>query len=364
MNRKAKYLFTLLLLAPLLLPAQSRWIGGDISLLPTYEEAGTVYRNSDGQAVSLLPFLRQQGWNAVRIRLFVNPEYALQKHKDEGVCQDLPYVLQLSKRIQEEGFALLLDFHYSDYWADPSKQTIPHLWEDASPAALPDSVYRYTHRTLQAFRQAGVVPDAIQVGNEISFGMLWPVGRVDPLQDDNWDVLGQLLSQGCKACREVCPKAKIVIHTERAGDWEVTQAYYEHLRRSRLDYDVIGLSYYPMWHKSIPNLGQTLNNLANQYADKEVMIVEAAAYYSHDNDKWATSPDQYAEYYPISPEGQAQFTKELMAELQRHPNVTGVFWWFPEENACGNDIIPCWINRGLFDNHTGNALPAMNAFHW
>ena len=256
----------------------------------------------------------------------------------------------------------MLDIHYSDYWADPSKQAIPYLWGDAKSETLKDSVYQYTVRTLKAFKEADATPDMIQVGNEISYGMLWPTGRIDPMRDENWSTFCQLLTQGCKACREECPEAKIVIHTERAGEWDVTQAYYEHLRQYQVDYDIIGLSYYPMWHGSVPNLGKTLENLACLFSDKEVMIVETAAYYSHDNDKWATSPDQYVEYYPISPEGQMQFTKELMNELRQHPNVTGVFWWFPEENAWGNELLPCWINRGLFDNHTGRALPALKVF--
>ena len=341
---------------------RQRLIGGDISLLPSYEEKGTVYKDFDGKPVELLPFLKAQGWNAMRVRLFVNPEYAPQEHQEEGVCQSLDYALNLSKRIKAAGFQLLLDIHYSDYWADPSKQTIPYLWKDARPETLTDSVYQYTVRTLRTFKEAGVAPDMIQVGNEISYGMLWPTGRIDPMKEENWSALCQLLAQGCKACREECPEAKIVIHTERAGEWETTKAYYDHLRRYQLDYDIIGLSYYPMWHGSVPNLGRTLSNLQALFPDKKVMIVETAAYYSHDNDKWATSPDQYAEYYPISQEGQAQFARELMQELGRHPNVTGVFWWFPEENACGNDLLPCWINRGLFDNHTGRALPALKVF--
>ena len=341
--------------------AQNKLLGGDISLLPSYEERGTIYRDFDGEVVEPLSFFKKMGWNAIRIRLFVEPEYAPKKHHEEGVCQDLDYALRLGKRVKNAGFRLLLDIHYSDYWADPSKQTIPHLWKDVNSEQLPDSVYQYTRRVLEKFVSEGAKPDIIQVGNEISFGMLWPVGRVDPLKDDNWDMLCRLIGHGSKACREVCPNAKIIIHTERAGDWDTTRSYYQRLNSHYVDYDIIGLSYYPMWHGSIKNLGKTLLHLSDTFPDKEVMIVETAAYYSHDNDIWATSPEQYAEYYPISPKGQEQFTKELMSEINQHPNVTGVFWWFPEENACGNDLLPCWINRGLFDNHTGKALPALKA---
>lgn len=356
--------------------AQQRLLGGDLSLLPSYEEQGTVYRDYDGRAVKPLQFFKQQGWNAVRVRLFVEPEYAPQKHKEEGVCQDLDYVLRLGRQVKQEGFQLMLDLHYSDYWADPGKQTMPHRWIETRREDLPDSVYQYTRRTLSALKQRGVVPELIQVGNETTNGMLWPLGKIAwagaktgtdgedaaVREQASWDYLCQLYTAGCRACREVCPRSKIIIHTEKPGKWDITKNYYEQLRSHAVDYDVIGLSYYPMWHGTIETLGQNLDRMAAIFSEKEVMIVETAAYYSHENDRWAT-PDKYAEFYPISVDGQTQFTRELVTELNRHKNVTGLFWWFAEENAAGNTLLPCWVNRGLFDNHTGRALPALKEFN-
>lgn len=350
-----------------------RLLGGDISLLPSYEEQGTTYYDYNGRPVKPLQFFKQQGWNAIRVRLFVEPKYAPQKHKDEGVCQDFDYVLRLGRRVLQTGLQLLLDLHYSDYWADPSKQTMPHMWQDTRHDDLPDSVYQYTRRTLTALKQKGVVPKLIQVGNETTNGMLWPLGKIEwnhsgTVSDDaaareqaSWDYLCQLYEAGCRACREVCPKSKIIIHTEKTDNWDFTNTYYQQMRRHQVDYDIIGLSYYPMWQGTVENLGKNLDRLAQHFPDKEVMIVETAAYYSHENDVWAT-PDQYAEFYPITVEGQVQFTRELVTELKRHQNVTGLFWWFPEENGSGNEVTKGWLNRGLFDNHTGRALPAMREF--
>mgnify|MGYP002622902476 CR=1 FL=1 len=336
-----------------------RLLGGDISLLPSYEQQGTVYKDFDGKPVRLLPFLKQQGWNTIRVRLFVEPQNAPEDHKGEGVCQDLDYVIKFSRQIKKAGLKLMLDFHYSDTWADPGKQFTPNRWKDCDSAALTDSVYAYTRASLLAMKRAGVEPELIQVGNEITNGMLWPTGRLST--EKQWDVLCGLLKAGCRACREVCTKAQIIIHTEKAGDWDITKSYYQHLRRHGVDYDIIGLSYYPMWHGSIPNLGENLKRLNWLFPDKPVMIVETAAYYSHENDHWA-KPDQYSEFYPINVEGQTQFTRELVAELQKHHNVTGLFWWFPEENASGKEVTKGWLNRGLFDNHTGQVLPAMREF--
>lgn len=359
--KTGKHLFLLFLL-PFLTThasAQNKLLGGDISLLPSYEEAGAIYRDSAGVATEPLALFKQQGWNAMRVRLFCDPSAAPQGNKDEGVCQDLEYVKRLGRRIKEAGFKLMLDFHYSDTWADPGKQYVPRAWKDADADALADSVHAYTKRCLEELCGAGAKPDLIQVGNEISFGMLWPQGKTDPHSDAHWPAFTGMLRQGVKACREVCPEARLIIHTEQAGKWGNTKAFYDRLAAASLDYDIIGLSYYPMWHGSIATLSATLDSLATRYADKEIMIVEAAAYYSHENDRWAKSPDEFSEYYPISPAGQLEFTSKLIAELNTHPRVTGLFWWFPEENAHRNSLLPSWLNRGLFDNHTGKAMPSL-----
>ncbi len=339
--------------------AQKKLLGGDISLLPSYIEKGTEFRTESGRRIKRpLRFFRQQGWNAMRVRLFVDPEKAPQAHKGEGVCQDLDYVIALSKDIKQAGHQLMLDFHYSDTWADPGKQFTPNGWLQTDSLALPDTLYQYTRRCLQAMVKAGCAPELIQVGNEITFGMLWPKAKVDPLKPERWPYLCQLLKSGVKACREVCPEAKIIIHTEHAQDSAATRAYYKKLAAFGVDYDIIGLSYYPMWHERLPILSETLRMLEREFPQKPVMIVETAFYYSHENDPWA-KPSQYSEYYPISIEGQRQFTAELVSELNRHRNVTGLFWWFPEENGYKNTVTKGWLNRGLFDNRTGRALPAL-----
>jgi len=227
---------------------------------------------------------------------------------------------------------------------------------------LCDSIYSYTTNVLRHLRDNGIKPAQIQVGNEITYGMLWPIGKIDPLSEDNWTTFAAMLRSGVKACREQCPDAKVIIHTEKAGEWLMTKGFYEKLQEHEVDYDIIGLSYYPMWHKSIGNLSVTLDSIAATFPNKEVMIVETAFYYSHDNDHWAQNKDEYSDLYPISPEGQAQFTRELVSVLRGHNNVTGLYWWFPEENESGKQIIKSWLNRGLFDNKSGIILPALYEF--
>ena len=341
---------------------KEKLLGGDLSLLPSYEARGTVYRDAEGNAVDALDFMKQNGWDCIRVRLFVNPAKAPGANKGEGVCQDIEYVKAFAVKLKQKGLKFMLDFHYSDTWADPGKQFIPSDWKAHSGEVLCDSIYAHTLTSLQILKAAGAEPELIQVGNEITNGMLWPVGKINHTEKDNWDTLCRMIESGAKACREVCPKAKIIIHTEKAGDWNITRRFYDELRRHRTDYDIIGLSYYPMWHRNMGVLSATLDSLERYEPFRDVMIVETAAYYSHENDQWS-KPDSYSEFYPISVDGQTMFTKELVAELRRHKNVTGLFWWFAEENASGGDVTKGWLNRGLFDNKTGHALPAFYEYN-
>ena len=338
--------------------AQS-WLGGDISMMTANARNGVIYKDSCGITVDPYDLFMQQGWNMMRVRLFVDPQNAPGRHHDEGVCQDLDYVIDLCKTIRARGFEVMLDFHYSDTWADPAKQFTPKRWEGLDGKTLADSIYHYTRHCLLALKSAGVVPATIQVGNEITFGMDWPVGRVDPMSPDNWDVFTNLLKAGCRACREVCPTSDIIIHTEKAGQWEMTCNYYDRLKEAGLDYDIIGLSYYPMWHGTIPNLGLTLDRLAERFPDKPVMIVEAAYYYLHDGVNRGEEDFSYC--LPGTVEGQREFTAQLVNELNRHDNVTGLFWWYPEENRYGTRLERSnWgLNRGLFNSANGQALPAL-----
>ena len=342
-----------------LVAAAQSWLGGDISMMTSNARNGVIYKDSCGVTVDPYDLFKQQGWNMMRVRLFVDPQNAPGRHHDEGVCQDLDYVIGLCKTIKARGFEVMLDFHYSDTWADPAKQFTPKRWEGLNGKVLADSIYCYTRHCLQALKAAGVIPATIQVGNEITYGMDWPVGRVDPMSTDNWDVFTRLLKAGCKACREVCPMAGIIIHTEKAGVWEMTRNYYDRLQAAGVDYDIIGLSYYPMWHGTIPNLGATIDSLAARFPDKPVMIVEAAYYYLHDGVN--RGEEDFTHCPPGTIEGQRGFTAELVAELNRHDNVKGLFWWYPEENRYGtlHEKSNWGLNRGLFNSANGQALPAM-----
>jgi len=329
----------------------TRMLGGDISLLARYENFGAVYKDPSGVNVEPLELFKEAGMNSARLRLFVNP------NTSSDACQNLSYVTTLAKRIKEAGFTFMLDFHYSDTWADPIQQTKPAAWANLSFEALQDSVYTYTKNCLAILVAADATPDYIQIGNEITSGMLWNDGRVNYNSTSNWTNLALLLREASTACREICPKAKIIIHIERSGNKALVQKFYQNITDFGVDYDIIGLSYYPHWHGTISSLENTLNMLTINHPEKDVMIVE----FGYNNNWYPTDATyDFTSTYPATPEGQANITTDLITMLNKHKQVIGLYWWFPEENeATYTGILSGWTNRGLFDNKTGQALPAL-----
>lgn len=342
--------------------AMSKYVGGDISLLTKYEEHGAIYYNENGARITnMLNYLKSTGLNAMRVRLFVDPSKAGAEDQGEGVCQDLPYVLALSQRIKAAGFNLLLDIHYSDTWTDPGQHSTPSSWTVTS--ALGDSVYSYTKRVLTAMIAANARPDFIQVGNEVTYGMLWPTGHCYPSGANHgsgtFDNFVNYLKQGIKACREVCPAAQIVVHTEMSRASNVT-SFYAALNNYNPDFDIIGLSYYPYWHGALNVLDDLLTNLETTYPNKLIQIVETG--YPHAYYPSGASYDLQSTW-PASEAGQKAFAAALVSVLNAHSRVNGLYWWFPEANEYGinytNSVTTDWYNCGWWDNQNGQVMDAL-----
>jgi arabinogalactan endo-1,4-beta-galactosidase len=341
-----------------------KYVGGDISLLPEYENAKATYLDNSGKTIaSPLTFFKEQGLNAMRVRLFVNPDQYTGSDKDPNACQDLDYVLALSKRIKDAGFNLLLDFHYSDTWADPAKQWTPAEWANLTDNELYQKIYDYTKDVLTKMVEAGATPDLIQPGNEISYGMLWgaygtatsSLKKCYSGSEANWTRFTTLLSKAISACREVCPNAKIILHTERAQQTNVLSNFYEHMKS--VDYDVIGLSYYPYFHGALNVLENAISKVNTDFSDKEIMIIETGYPYA-----WAVNGTtyDYTATYPYSDAGQKNFTDDMIKMLNKYKNVTGLFWWWMEYNAKGTSLSG-WYNAPLFDSRTGRATSALSS---
>ena len=356
-------------------------VGGDISMLTKYEAHQQMalrygirtahYYDKNGQMIDdVITWTKQQGWNAARVRLFVNPANASAADVGQGVVQNLDTVKVLGRRIKEAGMQFMLDFHYSDSWADPVKQYTPAEWAGLDDEALVQKVYEYTRDCLRALKAAGATPDYIQTGNEISYGMLWgPVGTPTAQlkkcysgSEDNWGRFTDLLKAAGRACREECPKAKIILHTERVAKLSILTNFYNQMRSKQVDYDIIGLSYYPYFHGDLATLAAALNTVGNSYQDKDIMIVETGYSYHY-----KVGDLDYSSTWPLTYEGQRRFTADLVARLKPYAKVKGLFWWFPEANEYGLGgsnwsvlhVNDAWYNAGLWDHETGRATPAL-----
>ena len=356
------FALAVLLLWGLSANSAAKYVGGDISLLTKYEERGAIYYNENGARITnVLSYLKSTGMNAMRVRLFVDPSMAGAEDQGEGVCQDLPYVQALGQRIKAAGFNLLLDIHYSDTWTDPGQHSTPSSWTVTS--ALADSVYSYTKRVLNAMIAVDATPDFIQVGNEVTYGMLWPTGHCYP-SGANYGAgtfanFANYLKQGIRACREVCPAAKIVIHTEMGRTSNVT-SFYQSLKSYITDFDIIGLSYYPYWHGGLNVLDELLTDLETAYPTKKIQIVETG--YPHAYYPSGASYDLQSTW-PATEAGQKAFAAALVETLNAHSHVNGLYWWFPEANEYGinyvNHVTTDWYNCGWWDNQSGQVMDAL-----
>ena len=366
-----------LVLAALLLTAVSatavkykRYAGGDISMLPKYEQAGKTYRTDGGSTIpDVLTYLHDtQGLNTMRVRLFVDPTQAPTDHRGQGVCQNLGYVVQLARRIKNAGMCLLLDLHYSDTWTDPGQHSIPARW-NADAAQLADSCYSYTREVLEAMNEAGATPDFIQVGNEVNNGMLWETAHCYANStDETMDCFINCLKAGSRACREVCPQAQIVFHTAMDYNDDIDQANWaaktwpQTLASKGVDYDIIGLSYYPNEHGPLTYLEALLTYLETNYPSKTIQIVETSYHYNY----YPSSANyDYTTTYPATEAGQKAYAEALVSLLNGHSRVNGLYWWFMDSNEYGtnSNVTTQWYYASLWNHSTGKPTQALPVLH-
>jgi arabinogalactan endo-1,4-beta-galactosidase len=342
-------------------------VGADLSFLKQAEDRGTMFKD-DGQAKPGMQIFKDHGYNWIRLRLF---------HTPTQLPNNLEYTIALAKEAKKLGFKILLNYHYSDTWADPGKQFIPKAWKDKSHAELVEEVEEYTKTTIAAFREAEVMPDMVQIGNEVINGMLWPDGKLP----ENWDNFADLVKAGIRGVKAGCgegakgdakgdspifadakigtvPKImnakigtvpRIMIHIDQGGNKNRTKTFFDKLNSYGVDYDVIGQSYYPWWHGSLLDLRENMIFMAGEYK-KDIILAEVA---------YCWRPTEYRNKnapFPESPEGQKEFLDEVNRIVLAAPDNRGIglFWWEPA-------VTGGLRSRGFFDND-GNALPVITVF--
>ncbi|RRR98648.1 glycoside hydrolase family 53 protein [Glycomyces terrestris] len=330
--------------------------GADISSLAKSEALGGVYMWPDGWREDAVWILQKSGVNWMRLKVWVNPA--------DGY-NNKTHVVNMAKRARAAGLNVLVDFHYSDSWADPGQQTKPAAWRGYSFAQLRTAVYDHTADVLGALAAAGATPQMVQVGNELNGGMLWPEGRYDQL-----DQLAQFLISGANAVYAKAPGAKVMLHLAEGGNNSVFRWFFDAMKARGVWWDAIGASYYPYWHGSLAGLQSNLNDMASRYG-KPVYVVETAYPFTaadsdgHANVVSAATP---VSGYPANTTGQSNMLKAIANVVKNVPNGrgAGVFWWEPTWTAVrGNGWDPAdpssgnaWENQALFD-FAWKATPAL-----
>ena len=328
--------------------------GGDLSLIKRIEDLGGTFKIA-GEQKDGFQLFRENNYTWCRLRLFHTPVI-------EGpVVNTLAYTIASAQEAKDQGFKILLNFHYSDTWADPGKQFIPAAWKDLDFATLADSVYSYTKYVINAMDKAGVLPDMVQIGNEINHGMLWPHGRLwGENNQARWDELSALLKAGIRGVKDSDNGSKkpIMIHAATGGDIIESDNFYSNIIKRGVEFEVIGLSYYPWWHGTFEELEKNLGFISNKYR-QEISVVETA-YYANG---WYPEPAEWVldvQPYPPTEQGQYDFMVDLAQRIRNYPKVTSLYYWEPESFTVPGSGIP-FLGRSLFDPQ-GNAYKGIYAW--
>lgn len=357
--------------------------GADISTLKEVESLGGKFYDH-GVQKDLFDILKDYDFNAVRLRLWNDPYTEAGEPYGAGT-NDLETTIELARRALSHDMEVLLDLHYSDFWADPGKQRVPKAWRGMDAAGLEKAVFEFTRDTLLRLKEAGAYPTLIQVGNELTNGMLWPLG-----QKPNYDNLARFVSAGIRGVRAVDQDMPVMLHLDNGGNNEMYRDWFDHYMERGEDFQIIGLSYYPFWHGTLEDLKNNMNDLAVRYG-KELVIAEVSMGFTMEDYAGyeKLGPDERKGYatktalvekipFPMTKEGQTDFMNAVLDVIGQVPDNKGkgfFYWevaWIPvpgsgwatpgalkyieEKGPCGNE----WANQALFD-YDGNALPALEA---
>jgi arabinogalactan endo-1,4-beta-galactosidase len=330
--------------------------GADISSLKKSEDHGGVYYDAAGAPADALRVLRDHGLNYARHRVWVASPDGY-----HGLAQ----LLAMARRYQAIGLRLLVDFHYADSWADPGKQPKPRAWTGLDFEGLKRAVYDHTFEVCSRLKAQGTPPDMVQIGNEITNGMLWPDGS----NDQGFDNLAALLTAGGRAVKACSPETRVMLHLDNGGNNDLYRRWFDSVIAQGVAFDLIGASYYPYWHGTLADLQNNLDDVARRYGRDIVLVETAYAFTPDDQDDCENViRSQESPGYPFTPAGQARMLADVMTLVRAVPDGRGlgVMWWDatwtavpgngwdPAQPAIGNN----WENQALFD-FDSRPLPAL-----
>ncbi len=356
--------------------------GMDLSTLLELEKCGAKYY-VDGTETDILDIMKKYDVDTIRIRLWNDPWSESGESYGAGE-NDLKTTLAIAKKVTDAGLGVLLNFHYSDFWADPGKQIKPKAWEGYSVEELEQAVYDFTADTMKVFKENGINTTMVQVGNELSNGLLWPEGKVP-----NYDNIAKFVNAGIRGVRAVEKDMPVMIHLDNGGNNTLYREWFDEFTKRGEDFQIIGLSYYPFWHGTLDMLTDNMNDIAERYG-KDLVIAEVSMGYTMEDYKayenlsdeerkgYATKPELVEKIeYPMTVQGQYDFMEDFLNRIShiKGNKGKGFFYWEPawipvsgsgwatpaslkymnDKGPCGNE----WANQALFD-YKGNALPTWN----
>lgn len=330
--------------APVVVPDVLEIKAADMSFLPEVRTSGLVIKNENGQAEDMLQTLKNNGATCIRLRLWKDPSSNASSYNT---------VKTLAQEIKNKGMKVWLSVHYSDTWADPGHQAKPAAWSSITFAQLKDSVFAYTKKIATEIN-----PDYIQIGNEINNGFLYPEGSMNNLTQ-----LKELLNAGTQAVRAFAPGCKIMLH---CAGYDVADYFFTTM--AAVDYDIMAVSYYPVWHgKNLADLKTSLTNLSNS-KNKPVVIAETAYPFTYEYNDFTNNiigdNSQVIPAYSATIFGQRDFLMQLKTIVNDIPKGSGFCYWGAEWiSMYGNTATngSSWENQALWDFHN-KAVPAIKVF--
>lgn len=364
--------------------------GMDASAVLAEEKSGVVYYNEKGEVQDVFQTLAEAGVNYIRIRVWNDP-YDENGNGYGGGNNDVATAIELGKRATKYGMKVCIDFHYSDFWADPAKQMCPKAWESLTLEEKSDALYAFTKESLSSMLDAGVNVSMVQVGNETNNGMSGETSYKD---------MAVLMNAGSLAIREVSQsynkEIQVALHFTDASDYDGIDRIMQKLEKYNVDYDILALSYYPYWHGTFDNLKKVMENIKNNYG-KETLVAETSYCYTlEDGDGFANSvgEEDLIKEYAATVQSQATALRDVCAAAAE-ADALGVFYWegtwipvgssasdnkalweangsgWASSYAAGYDADDAgkyyggcsWDNQALFD-FTGHPLASLNVFKY
>ena len=351
-------------------PAAPFVAGADFSLLTFFESRGIVYKEG-GQIQDGIQILKDHGINCVRLRLFTS-SMAQAATDPYNYINNIGYTVPLAVRVKNAGLQFCLDFHYSDTWADPNHQLTPATWFNLNFAQMVQQMRTYNSNTIAAFAAAGAMPDYVQIGNEITQGMLFTnsagtiLGKVSGSTNMSWMQLGQLMNAAIQGIKDAtnatgAKMPQIIVHIDRGGDWATTLWFFDNLSNQGVPFDIIGESYYPFYQGSPANLNICLSNAAVRYG-KPIIVAETAFPWTNTFPTAWTNHGASLYGFPPTPDGQVSFIATLAQIVQGVPNHlgAGIFYWGTEYQAVSGVNEASFYTASFFDAG-GNVLPVADA---